>query len=446
MTEETLGYIGECPPITEFETSKMNEKQLDELKKYIDSFNKNNIPYDLMKECVSYCISDVVILRLSFQSFRKVYIDGYELDPLRSSTTIASLCFKIFQSSFLKKSQIPIIDRYRGKCYSFKGIYLACYIAFKLKCEVRHARSNEGELAIKIEGKLFYCDASFNCPTTGKLVLVSFHGCYYHACKQCIESGKIKPTFRDGISAKEIYEKTIWDDEVKSRHYKHIVMWECTYNAFLNGEQVQYKSNYEGIDSKPDFMSDFKGYVNKYAAIIRYKSLSLDSALSGGRTNAVRLFVDLRNDPTKHLVYKDICSLYPFIQLSGHDFPVGPPRKKIAHEVPSVNDFVQTIKNDTFFGLARVDVLPPKNLKLPVLFIKVGKKLVFPLCRKCAEIADHDKDCTHNNKDRLLANTYSSVELKLALSKNYIIVEVYETWEFDRDATVFSEYQNVLPY
>ena len=69
LTQDRLDYNGRCPPISEFDTTKMTSDEIQELTNYIDGFNSNNRNYSLMDECVSYCISDVTILRLSFQSY-----------------------------------------------------------------------------------------------------------------------------------------------------------------------------------------------------------------------------------------------------------------------------------------------------------------------------------------------------------------------------------------
>ena len=441
LTQDNLGYIGECPPISEFDTLKMTDAEVEELKTYINSYAENGTDYCLMDECVSYCISDVVILRLSFQSYRSIYIKDFDIDPLRSACTVASLCFKIFQSKFLKKDLIPVLDRYRGKCHSYKGINLTSYIGYKLGVDVHHARSSRGELLLKIDGKLYFADGSFRCPESGELIIISFHGCYYHAHKKCIQDWEIKESFRDGISAKEIYESTLRADEEKSKKYRHIVMWECTYNALVEGEISSYETGDDITDVEPNFFEDFADYVARYGSAIRYKALSLDDALTGGRTNAVRLHIDVKDDPTQRIVYKDICSLYPFIQKGQFDFPVGPPEIKMAHQAPTSSELEREIKDDVFFGIARVDVLAPSDLEIPVLYIKIKGKLVFPLCTKCAKRADHSKECKHKDKQRKLSGSYASVELKLALRKGYRIVEVFEVWYFQRDSTVFMEYQ-----
>lgn len=46
---------------------------------------------------------------------------------------------------------------------------------------------------------------------------------------------------------------------------------------------------------------------------------------------------------------------------------------------------------DYCFGLATVDILPPEGLFHPVLPVRAGGKLTFPLCRTCVAHGVHQK-------------------------------------------------------
>jgi hypothetical protein len=72
--------------------------------------------------------------------------------------------------------------------------------------------------------------------------------------------------------------------------------------------------------------------------------------------------------------YVDICSLYPFV-LKYEEFPTGPPQV-ITSDFTDVKEY---------FGLIRCRVFPPRGLYHPVLPYMTGGKLMFPLCRTCAE-------------------------------------------------------------
>ena len=92
-------------------------------------------------------------------------------------------------------------------------------------------------------------------------------------------------------------------------------------------------------------------------------------ALYGGRTNATRLYCcegDMR--------YVDVCSLYPYV-LKYKPFPLGHPE--------IITEDFQDVRS--YFGLIQCRVLPPRGMFHPVLPYRTGGKILFPLCRTCAE-------------------------------------------------------------
>ena len=71
------------------------------------------------------------------------------------------------------------------------------------------------------------------------------------------------------------------------------------------------------------------------------------------------------------------------------------------------------IINGKFIGLVKCDVIPPNNLYKPVLPDNSNGKLLFHL-------------------NPLIEKTYTSVELKLALQKGYIICKIYSAIAYKR--------------
>ena len=55
-----------------------------------------------------------------------------------------------------------------------------------------------------------------------------------------------------------------------------------------------------------------------------------------------------------------------------------------------------------YFGIAQVKVLPPKGLYHPVLPYKnpANKKLLFALCKTCADAGDVEHRCTCSDAER----------------------------------------------
>ena len=61
-----------------------------------------------------------------------------------------------------------------------------------------------------------------------------------------------------------------------------------------------------------------------------------------------------------------------------------------------------------FEGPVKCKILPPRGLMIPLLPSHINGKLMFVLCRKCAE-AESSTPCGHSDNDRSLTGTWISV-------------------------------------
>ena len=66
---------------------------------------------------------------------------------------------------------------------------------------------------------------------------------------------------------------------------------------------------------------------------------------------------------------------------------------------------------NTFEGLVKCKVLPLRRLHIPLLPSHINKKLMFVLCRKCAE-TENPSICNHSVGDRSLSGSWVYVEWK----------------------------------
>ena len=106
---------------------------------------------------------------------------------------------------------------------------------------------------------------------------------------------------------------------------------------------------------------------------------------------------------------KCVFSLYPFV-LWEFDYPRGPPIR--------VTSNFKDISN--YFGIAKVRVIPPKDLFFPVLPLKTSNGiLAFPLCCKCANLKPQSEEyvCNHTEDQRSFTVTVTTPELKEAIKK-----------------------------
>lgn len=158
-------------------------------------------------------------------------------------------------------------------------------------------------------------------------------------------------------------------------------------------------------------------------------------AFFGGRTNAIKLHHKVQGDEEIH--YKDMISLYPCANLK-YPYPVG-------H--PLFTDQPRTTNIQPYHGLVKCEVLPPYDLYHPVLPYRMESKLLFPLCRTCAQeqlmkhFSQRTEQCHHSAKERAITGTWTTLELKKALEKGYTILYIYEVWHFEQKSNeLFDQY------
>ena len=98
----------------------------------------------------------------------------------------------------------------------------------------------------------------------------------------------------------------------------------------------------------------------------------------------------------------------------------------------------------TYFGLIKCTVLPPRGLLHPVLPYRTKDKLMFPLCKTCADTLNQSP-CTHTEQERAILDTWCHVELMKAIEKGYKILKIHEVWHYPTQTDeLFKEYVNTF--
>ncbi|XP_067651372.1 uncharacterized protein [Haliotis asinina] len=136
-------------------------------------------------------------------------------------------------------------------------------------------------------------------------------------------------------------------------------------------------------------------------------------AFYGGRTNATKLYYEAKEE--EEIKYVDVCSLYPYICKYG-TYPLGHPEIK---DHPPVSDLFD------LHGLIQCRVLPPTDLYHPVLPYRIHGKLLFPLCRTCAE-KELDESCPHRDEDQAWIKQEASGYPKGCLDPEEYIREIQQ--------------------
>lgn len=135
-------------------------------------------------------------------------------------------------------------------------------------------------------------------------------------------------------------------------------------------------------------------------------------AYAGGRTGPLRLFA--QSDEKKKISVFDIVSLYPSVNYRTA-YPIGVP-EIVVPKGEEINVEWTKPEDLKYRGLYKVRVIPPRGLRVPVLQLKCDKRLLFPLCWRCASMFKKENTrcghkCPHDDAQRRYVATYTSLEL-----------------------------------
>lgn len=353
--------------------------------------------YDFRTNFVDYCKNDVYILRLCCNKFRKSFMKLTGLDVFRF-VTISSACYFYFRATFLIPKSIPLYYQPFKNRYSKESIEWLEYIAKSENKKIRHAL-NKGEKYIarlkrRVDG---YCGITNE--------VFEYLGCWYHSCKECFGSRFDKTHPLQKSTYEQVYNHTIFKlEELKSAGYNVRIMWSHEFDE-LKKEKVELKNFNLAFD-----------YV---------EPLNVKDSIFGARTNAAVLYYEFKQGEKGR--YLDFTSLYPAVAYH-EKFPANCVAKRI---------YGDNIKNHSdisdYFGIIKCKVLPPKKLYFPVLPLHLNGKLIFTLCKPCAE--NGVSICNHSKKERTLIGTWTTVEMELAIQKGYKIVQIYEIEHFEKFST-----------
>ena len=150
----------------------------------------------------------------------------------------------------------------------------------------------------------------------------------------------------------------------------------------------------------------------------------------GGRTNAACLHKEISEDGKIH--YVDFTSLYPWTNKYC-EVPIGHP------EILTSAALVSRSATE-FFRMIMCEILPPSFLFQPVLPYRAQGKLMFTLCRSCAEKLQQTP-CEQSEEQRALSGTWPSIKIAKACELGYRVVRLIEVWNFPETSShLFKEY------
>lgn len=128
------------------------------------------------------------------------------------------------------------------------------------------------------------------------------------------------------------------------------------------------------------------------------------------RTDVSILLWEKSENPSEYCIYRDIRSMYPFICRMG-DFPTG------RGEIISRGDFYS--KNMSIwdiFGPISCSLDPPRGRLFPCIPVKMHSRLMFPLCRTCAQNMNQGT-CTCTVEERRLEGCWTHIEIRVCIMR-----------------------------
>ena len=417
-------YVGRIPDIEFYDPDSMMVEKKKELQQWHSDQVRRNVVFDFKQELISYCKSDVRLLKQGCEAFQREFANEAGFNAMVECFTIASACNLYWRKNHLPANTIAVepLRGWRGanvnhslKCLQWLYFMEAQIPKQGASCDrIKHVR-NGGEQQVRTSTNVYFVDGFDSYAGT----VYEFHGCIYHGCTNCYPNRDIKHYAAPDRTVEELYRATLEKRmDLLKAGYKVIEIWEHQWD-----QQVQTN------EAVKRFLSSFD----------LIPPLQPRDAFFGGRTGAVSLHAVAGEG--EEIRYCDITSLYPWVNKNCC-YPVGHPQI-----------ITQPINQDidSYFGLALVDVLPPSGLFHPVLPVRVGGKLIFPLCGSCVEeekakpLLQRSHYCTHTDTERMLRGTWCTPEIEKAIEKGYVLIKIHEVWHFPRNQRqtgLFAEYVN----
>ena len=399
-TPENQNYKGAIPGKEYYQSDYFSQLKKKEFDIWYES-QKDKV-FNFKQEFHDYCWSDVLLLSEGCLRFIKInkrnskkFPNDEGIDPLQTSLTLAAYCNVLFRRNHMQPESIIFIPETGFNPKQTTSIACKQFINYQQSLQQQRIQFAGNELGEKKWGR-YYFDGF--CEETKSIY--EFHGCLWHGCPRCYSGSTFNPF-------KQCPQSVVYDMHVKRINniksfweplgFKIIEQWECDWK--------------EKAKNDPAVQAFLEKNITK-------ESLNERSSICGGRTEGIYMYYKVEGD--EKIFHIDYTSLYPDRQKNGI-FPVGPP------EILTSNlDW-----NENYFGIVYCSVIPPRKLFLPVLPVKLNKKLLFTLCTTCA-INSQQEPWSLNDKERAIEGVWTGLEIELAFKMGYVLKELYEVWNFKK--------------
>ncbi|XP_046749824.1 uncharacterized protein LOC124413342 [Diprion similis] len=228
-TSENVGYVGPLPAAKFYSPDTMSSDAGAEFYLWYNEAAMNDQVFDFDAELLSYCQSDVDILRRACVAFRDVFLECGRVCPFTESMTIASACSAVFRKNFLKPERIGILPPggYRlADAQSRKALEWLVLKERQLGIYIRHA-GNGREFRIPETGRKV---DGYHVAGDGTRHVFEFHGRFWHGCRECLRINRDRRNV-NGESLDKRYEETSAKTErMRELGYRVTEQWECVFD------------------------------------------------------------------------------------------------------------------------------------------------------------------------------------------------------------------------
>lgn len=402
---EHMNYEGPIPAAEWYEYDLMKKPARKKFLEWHQEQVDNQVTFNFMDECLRYCSMDVTLLRQGMMKLRDNFMTLTDMEDrpigidIFQSATIPGVCFRLFRTYFMEENTICSIQPPSQNQYSAKQIYWLDWVMRTENIFIQHAL-NGGEHRVEQQRGVYPVDGY--CAETN--TIYQFDGCCWHGCPRCYSKETKHPLKTYSFECKETGEmvtKNVRMGELfmateqrnfdlRQRGYNLVIMWECDWDKLAKKHNIKYDRD----------------------ELHHRLPLNPRDAFFGGRVECITPYWKAKGTERAH--YVDVNSMYPAV-MKDHEYPIGPPTvlKK------GRDAFVPW---EQFLGVAKIKIRSPSEMHLPFLPHRSKEgKVLFAL--------------------GTFIGTYTSVEIKKALSLGYVIEDVFEQWHYPRSSTtVFSQY------
>ncbi|KAK3723304.1 hypothetical protein QZH41_008116, partial [Actinostola sp. cb2023] len=346
-TPANQDYVGPYPVLEFYGVETMKEEDAEKLRLW--HTEQRGKTFHLQEELKHYCQQDVILLKRGVLEARRIFLDVTGFDPFVKCITLASACMWSYRYRFMPPNSIGIIPQGGYTPQDIQSLKAKKWLWW-LEQQTPGLRLHT---CYSVEGETSILGAKVDGYDPKTRTVYQFHGCFWHACPLCFTNAQMfHPKLRQKMG--DIRNAT----EQRTRRmrewgFKVVEMWEHEWDGM------------QGDDDNNTFPQWMK----------HREPLNPREGLFGGRTNALKLH--FKCPEGSRVDYVDFTSLYPSVMLSGGAYPVG-------HPTLIRRDFKSPL-TEHYYGFNKVKVLPPRHLYIPVLPSHIQNKLMFVLCRTCAE-------------------------------------------------------------